>query len=145
MNGRDGTPAPPQGVDEQILAEHNRIHELNDQLQATATMPELLACIAELRAFLVRHFAVEEEPGGFFDTVRELEPGHHAKIDALQKEHAALLAGLDALAARCSACLGTIAAVQGDARALGHRLAVHEAAEDHVLIDTMYTDLGQSG
>jgi hypothetical protein len=143
MNGRDRTPV--QGVDEQILAEHNRIHELNDQLQATSAMPDLLACIAELRATLVRHFAVEEEPGGFFDTVRELEPGHHARIDALEKEHAVLLAALDALAERCAACIGTIASVQGDARALGHRLAAHEAAEDHVLIDTMYTDLGQAG
>jgi hypothetical protein len=133
------------GIDERILSEHNRIQELNRQLQTCSDLTALLACVVELRAFLVRHFAAEEEPGGFFDTVRDLAPGHHARVDALEREHAVMLAELDALAARANACLGAIAAVQGDARAVGHRLAAHETAEDHVLIDTMYTDLGQAG
>jgi len=142
MSDRDVRPLAP-GIDEQILAEHNRIHELNDELQSSIDVRDLLACIAELRAFLVRHFAVEEEAGGFFDTVRDSAPRYHAKIEQLQREHAMLLQDLDALAARCSACLGAVAAVHGDARALSIRLSAHEHAEDSVLIDTMYTDIGE--
>jgi hypothetical protein len=142
MSDRDVRPLL-SGVDEQILAEHNRIQELNHELQSSIEVSDLLACLAELRAFLVRHFAVEEEAGGFFDTVKESAPRHHTKVEQLQKEHAVLLRDLDALAARCGACLGAIAAVKGDARALSIRLTAHEHAEDSVLIDTMYTDIGE--
>lgn len=142
MSDRDVRPQTA-GVDEQILAEHNRIQELNHELQSSMEVSDLLACLAELRAFLVRHFAIEEEAGGFFDTVRDSAPRHHARIEQLQKEHAVLLRDLDALAARCGACLGAIAAVHGDARALSIRLTAHEHAEDSVLIDTMYTDIGE--
>ena len=132
-----------EGIDEQILSEHDRIRELNQRLQTCPDMNALLACVAELRTFLVGHFEAEEQPGGFFDSVRDVAPGHHRrKVDELQHEHALMLAELDALSARATACLGLVAAVQSDARAVGHRLTAHEAAEEHLLIDTMNTDIG---
>lgn len=132
------------GVDEQILAEHRRIHDLNRKLQGAAELAALLACLAELRALLAQHFKSEEEDGGFFDVVRSTAPRHCSRVDHLQHEHHALLAEVDALAARASAALEGITAVLHDACALGRRLTDHEEAENHILIDTMYTDLGQA-
>jgi hypothetical protein len=129
------------GLDEQILAEHQRVRALNHQLQASTDVAGLLTCLTELRSLLVQHFKLEEEPSGFFDTVRAQAPQHRAKVNHLQAEHAGLLRDLDALAARAS----RFAELLDDARNLGARLSSHEAAEDEVLMDTTFTDLGQGG
>jgi chemotaxis protein histidine kinase CheA len=135
---------PLAGVDEQMRAEHHHIHKLDRQLQEAAELPDLLIRLAELRAFLPAHFLSEEEAGGFFDVVRSTTPRHAAHVDVLEREHHTLLADIDALAGRATICLGEVAAVLKDARALGRRLIEHEAAEDHMLMDAMCTDLGQS-
>jgi len=134
---------PLAGVDEQMRAEHHHILELDRQLQEATDLHDLLPRLAELRAFLLAHFLSEEEAGGFFDVVRSTAPRHSAHVDLLAREHHTLLADLDALAARVTTCLGEIAAVLKDARTLGRRLSEHEAAEDHVMMDAMCTDLGE--
>ena len=129
------------GLDEQILAEHQRVRALNHQLQTGTDLAGLVSCLGELRSLLVQHFKLEEEPGGFFDTVRAQSPQHRAKMDHLQAEHVGLLRDLDALAARAS----RFTELLDDARNLGARLSSHEAAEDEVLMDATFTDLGQGG
>ena len=129
------------GLDEQILAEHQRVRALNHRLQTGTDLLGMVACLGELRSLLVQHFKLEEVPGGFFDTVRAQSPQHRARMDRLQAEHAGLLRDLDALAARAS----RFTELLDDARSLGARLSSHEAAEDEVLMDTTFTDLGQGG
>ena len=132
------------GIDAQILAEHRRIHDLTRQLENnTGELRELLTRLAELRSALVAHFLGEEAAGGFYDTIRSMAPSQLGRVDQLEKEHAAFLADIDALAARTRACLaGPVAEVLGEACALARRLSNHEAAEDEVLLDTLYVDLG---
>ena len=48
------------------------------------------------------------------------------------------------LAARAQACLaGPMAQIFGDARSLAQRIRKHEVAEDQIVADSLYGDLGQ--
>lgn len=133
------------GIDAQILAEHRRIRDLTRRLESnTGELHELLTRLAELRSALVAHFVVEEAPDGFYDMIRSMAPRQLGRVDQLKKEHQAFLADIEALAARARACLaGPVAEVLGEAQALARWLRSHEAAEDDVLLDTVYNDLGQ--
>lgn len=129
-------------VDEQIAAEDRQVRELNRQLQECTGANSLLECATELRARLVGHFAVEEQPGGFFDAESSQSPRHVARLEALRREHGVMLQELDVLIERVRAALVEAGAILEDARVIGHRLKAHEAAEDDVLLDTFDTDLG---
>jgi hypothetical protein len=86
----------------------------------------------------------EEAPEGFFDGMRNAPSRPLAKVAQLEKEHWALLAELDRVSEGARVCLaGPVAAVLSEARALARRIRTHEAAENALLLDTMYTDLGK--
>ncbi len=143
MNDPHSTP-PVVGMDAQLLAEHRRIRELGRHIENTGELRELLTRLAAFRSALVAHFLSEEAADGFYDTVRSMVPRQIGRVDQLEREHPAFLGDIDALAARAHACLaGPVAEVLGDARALARRLRNHEAAEDEILFDTLYGDLGQ--
>lgn len=138
--------AKPRAADaeERILAEHRTIREFLQQIEKSGGLVELLNLLKDLRAVLELHFMSEEAPQGFFDSIREMSSRQLATLDRLEKEHGALLAEVDGVSERARACLaGAVAAILTEARALARRLRAHEAAEETVLIDTMYTDLGQ--
>jgi hypothetical protein len=132
------------GAEERILAEHRTIREFLQQIENSSGLVELLGLLKDLRAVLELHFMSEEAPDGFFDSIREMSSRQLATLDRLEKEHGALLAEVDGVSERARACLaGAVAAILTEARALARRLRAHETAEETVLIDTMYTDLGQ--
>jgi Hemerythrin HHE cation binding domain len=143
MSDSSGT-SPVAGIDAQILAEHRHIGDLAGQIDTTGELGDLLTRLAALRSALLPHFLVEEAADGFYDMIRSMAPRLLGRMDQLEREHQALLADIDALTARARACLaGPVAEVLADAHRLTRRLRNHEAAEDEILLDTMYTDLGQ--
>jgi hypothetical protein len=132
------------GVDARILAEHRRIRDTVRRLEETPDLGELLMRLADFRGLLVVHFPAEEAPDGFFDAIRSTAPRHLGRLEELRREHAMLLASVDAVAARVRACLaGPVAEVIEEARNLARGVRRHEAAEDELLVDSFYTDLGQ--
>jgi len=132
------------GAEEQISAEHRKIREFVHQIENCRDLVDLPGVLKEFRTFLELHFMSEEAPEGFFDTIRQISSRQLAAVDQLEKEHGALLAEVDGVSDRARACLaGPVAAVLAEARALARRLRSHEAAEDTLLLDTLYTDLGQ--
>lgn len=142
----EATRPSPVAAAEQLLAEHRRVQEAIASLRRAEDLRELARQARELRTLLVGHFLAEEVPGSFYDWVRTAATRHLERLSRLLAEHEALLAELDALAARAEACLaGPVAAVLTEARRFADRLERHERAEDEVLVDTLYTDLGQGG
>ena len=134
------------GVEEQILAEHRKIRELVQRIENSRSPVELVELLQEFRALLELHFMSEEAPEGFFDAMRNTASRPLTKVDQLEKEHWALLAELDRVSEGARVCLaGPVAAVLTEARALARRIRTHEAAENALLLDTVYTDLGQGG
>ena len=137
---------PATGVEERILAEHRKIRELVQGIEGSRNLAELLDLLQEFRTVLELHFMTEEAPDGFFDSLRNTGSRPLTKVDQLEKEHWALLAQLDRVSEGTRACLtGPVAAVLTEARALARRIRAHEAAENALLLDTVYTDLGQGG
>jgi hypothetical protein len=130
------------GVDD-VFAEHRRIRELTTLVRATSDLAGLLNRLAELRALLERHFVSEEAPDGFFEAMRLVAPRNIGPIGRLRREHAGFLADMDGLVAKAKSCLQKKGEVLREARELTSRLWDHEGREDSLLIDTMYTDLGQ--
>lgn len=138
----NSTPAP--SMNERWLAEHRRIREFTHQFERALELRELLAILGEARPDLVAHFRGEEADEGFFARVRSMAPNESQRVDRLERQHQAFLSDLDGLAARAQACLaGPMAEILADARSLAQRLREHEAAEDTVVADTLYGDLGQ--
>jgi hypothetical protein len=132
------------GAEEQVLAEHRKVREFVHQIENCRDLVDLPGLLREFRMFLELHFMTEEAPEGFFDTIRQMSTRQLAAVDQLAKEHGALLADVDGVSERAGACLaGPVAAVMTEARALARRLRLHEAAEDTLLLDALYTDLGQ--
>jgi iron-sulfur cluster repair protein YtfE (RIC family) len=145
MTDAGGNP-PATGVEEQILAEHRKIRDLVQRIENSRSLVELLELLQEFRSLLELHFMSEEAPDGFFDAMRNTASRPFTKVAQLEKEHWALLAQLDRVSEGARVCLaGPMAAVLTEARALTHRIRAHEAAEDALLLDTVYTDLGQGG
>jgi len=131
-------------VGESVLAEHRQIRELAQEIESTSDLFQLLSRLQEFRSVLVAHFESEEGVGGFYDAIRSMASRQIGRASQLEKEHLALLAEIDRVAERARACLaGPVAAVRAEAGAMARRLRAHEAAEDDLLLDTLYIDLGQ--
>jgi hypothetical protein len=139
--------APQPSVSEtgqQVLSEHRQIRELAGKMEVAADLNQLLVRLAEFRALVSRHFVTEEAVDGLYDLLRETSPRQLGRIALLEKEHQALLAEIDRIAESARQCLaGPIAEVFTAVRTLTRHVRKHEAAEDSVLMDAMYTDLGQ--
>ena len=145
MTDAGSKPSAP-GVEEQILTEHQKIRELVERIENSRSLVELLDLLKEFHTVLELHFMSEEAPDGFFDSMRTTGSRPLTKVDQLEKEHWALLATVDRVSEEARVCLaGPVAAVLTEARALARRIRTHEAAENALLLDTMYTDLGQGG
>jgi hypothetical protein len=140
----EATSGPPvTGAEQSLQAAHRRIRDLTSRIENVRDLPELLGHLREYRSVLMPHFLDEEGVDGLYEMIRRMSPRQLGLADALLKEHGALLAEIDRVAERARACLaGPVAAVLDEARALARRVGAHEAREDALLLDTMYTDLG---
>jgi hypothetical protein len=131
-------------VKDQVLDEHRRVRDITKRMGDARDLRDLLERLREARGLVVTHFSSEEAPGGFYDLLRGAAPSYLGRIDQMQREHQAMLGDLDRLLERAQACLdGPIAEIFQDVADLARRLQRHEARENEVLLDSMYTDLGQ--
>lgn len=127
-----------------ILEDHQSIKEAMARLQQAPDLHELLKRLEEFRRLVVPHFAQEVAPGGFFETLRARTARHFGRLAELEREHWELLDTIDGLDREARACLaGPVAAILEKAGALAAKLGEHEARENELLIDAMYTDIGE--
>lgn len=114
------------------------------QLEHARDLVEFLESLQHFRRLIVAHFNDEETPGGFFDVVRGRSSRHLSVVEQLGKDHGTFLDDLDGVAARARACLaGPVAEILKQGTQLGWRLRDHEARENQLLIDAMYSDTGE--
>lgn len=127
----------------QILDDHRRIGELLSRIAAAASAAESRECLHELIPLLQRHFREEEqEIGGLHTIVQQRTPHHWNALRGLREEHLQLLAQARDL----------LAQAERDAEPkhlcelgveLKERIAVHEAKETEIFVDSIWTDLGE--
>ena len=135
---------PDARVQDQLLHAHEQIYAAVRQLEHARDLVELLESLQHFRRLIVAHFDDEETPGGFFDVVRTRSSRHLEVLERLGKDHGTFLDDLDGAAARARACLaGPVAEILKQGVQLAWRLRDHEARENRLLIDAMYTDSGE--
>lgn len=128
---------------DELLEEHQKIRGITEGIENAHDLNDLLRRLEEFRSLIEPHFGGEEAAGGFFDVVRSMAPRHLGRIAQLETEHRQLLSEIDRLAERARACLeGPVAEILRGAGDLAGRLHAHEARENELLIDAMYTDIG---
>lgn len=135
-------------IRDQVLEEHGHILGLARRIQSASDLGELLSGLREFRVVLEGHFLAEEAPDGFYETVREVARRHLDLVAQLESEHQAFLDEIDRIAERAQACVGDppgnpVAELFRQAMDLTRRVHEHERREIEVLMDEMYTDLGQ--
>jgi hypothetical protein len=125
------------------LDHQQRMRQIVQWIQETQDLDQLSQRLRELRALLHEHFGTEEAPGGFYDAVRTAAPCHPVAIDGLTCAPARRRANADRITHRIRACLETtVAELVADAHRLVRGVRDHEARENAVLMDIVYTDLG---
>lgn len=135
---------PTSDAADRVLDQHQSIREFTARLENIGDLEELLRRLEEFRRMLVPHFLAEEDRDGLYDVIRSFSPRQLSRVDQLQREHEAITADIDRVAARARACLaGPVAEVLAEARVLARRVRKHESSENSMLLDAMYTDLGQ--
>ncbi len=128
---------------ESLLEEHRELRELMETICATSDLSVMLPLLDELKDELKEHFATEEAPGGFGTVVSESAPHKASVVDHLFAEHKEFLISVQRLHEAVENCLaGPVAEVRTAAALLKRRLRKHEAQENELLSDSLYTDLG---
>jgi len=80
---------------EDLEKEHGRVMKLLARLRDSADSTKLLPLLEELRTLLVAHFAREQLPDGFYDTLGELATFRRHELQALIGEHTAIVSHLN--------------------------------------------------
>jgi len=138
MPAHDKNPADQQA--RSIQAEHDELRALLETLVNTQ-LEGLLPLLGQLRNLLVEHFATEEGPDGL-EAITENQPQFLPRLEEIFREHQGFLARLDGIARRVEGVLRERDTLLIDVRALAHELHEHEAKENELLGDVLYTDLG---
>jgi len=126
-----------------ISEQHEELKVLVTALPAIRDLPLLVTRLRELRDGLEAHFELEEGPNGFHDIVLEEAPRHHANVQRLFEEHREFLRRLDAIAFKARDCIENHAMeIYREVDAFARALEGHEARENEILGDAIYSDTG---
>lgn len=140
MPAHEKNSTPDENARQSIQAEHDELRALLQELQE-AEFGKLLPMTRSLRELLVAHFATEEGPDGL-EAITQSQPQFLPRLAEIFEEHQRFLGRVDDIARRVESCLQEQDAILGDVRALAHELHEHEAKENELLGDVLYTDLG---
>ena len=117
-------------VSEELAQDHERLHELIDQLGRAGDLAQLSGYLATLHERLAAHFVAEEKPGGLYDALGVCAPAFRRTLGQLVDDHFRLAATLRDLRDRAGAAGGGDAdALRADVARLVGALAEHEKRE----------------
>jgi hypothetical protein len=131
-----------------IEDDHRELRERLDVLMETEDRKGVLSRLKELPRMLAEHFAEEEGAGGLFEDLALRCPPICKDLDALRREHRAILDELETLSREMESHPDPHGSVEETTRAVAHcveRLRRHERAEAKMIADVYYTDEGGRG
>ena len=120
--------------------EHKQVMKLLARLRDNSDRNKLLPLLDELRAVLTDHFAREQLPDGFYDTLAELADSRRDELQALIGEHASILSHLNETLehAKSSTDVDKADLVNRVSKLLG-QLDGHEEKEHRFAVDVLGT------
>ena len=124
-------------VRDELATEHEAIRDLVTRLRAPRRAPqEAFGLLEELHGNLAKHFAHEEFPGGFYETLGACTLEHGDDLRVLVDEHFLLLSAAQSLKERARGAGAPDAPFDNEVGALVERIAAHERRE-HALADKL--------
>lgn len=84
----------------ELQQEHRGIHEAVEELRAALPGDDMLGMLDRLHALLVRHFAHETYPGGFYEALGACAPQYRNDLRILVDEHFLLVTAVHGLRER---------------------------------------------
>jgi transcriptional regulator of heat shock response len=134
----------PDKVRKQILEDHREIGELLVKIVAAENAATIADHLQQLQPLLRRHFQEEETTiTGLHAVIQERTPHFIHALHDLRHEHVKLLEGVSQLLAAAAAPGSDRAQLRTMGKELKDQLAVHEAKETDLFVDSIWTDLGE--
>jgi hypothetical protein len=149
-----GVPTRPKAQPEPALAAARRqraellqsIHQFERALAIPAGDPNwhdlVAARLGALRAAVTEHVVVTEGPDGLYGELLDHAPRLCRGVDILIREHAALVAAVDALCARLRPAAVPVEEVRGWASDLLRELSRHRQRGADLVYEAYATDIG---
>ena len=123
-------PAAVADAEHQLKDDHKRMHGLMNKVASETDVTTLRPLLEELHARLREHFAREEYPGGFYDSMGALSPEFRKDIRKLADDHYRFLSTVRGLASRAKYVEASeAAAVVQEAHEMMGALKEHERRE----------------
>jgi hemerythrin len=130
-------------VAERMEEEHHSLRGLLVEVNQTYDLFKLLPLLEELKTELREHFEQEESEGGFGAVVSDSAPHKANVVDHLFDEHVEFLQTMDGLQGKVEELLvGPVAEMRATIAGLCARIEAHEAKENELLSEALYTDIG---
>lgn len=134
---------PQQAAKHRIEEEHAALRSTLARIERTTDLRALVPQLQELGAALESHFATEEADDGLHEAIGSESPSYLPAVQLLFDEHREMLAQVASLTEKAWVLSeGPLAEVLAGVEALVGRLRAHEARENELFGDAVYTDLG---
>lgn len=136
-------PSRPGDARERIAEEHRHLSELLDRVEEMSAPAGLAAALERLRSLLVAHFESEEADDGLHEAIGGATPHLLPAVQHLFDEHREFLSDVDSLTARAhELAAGPVEDLRLGVAGLAARLRAHEARENELFGESVYTDIG---
>lgn len=124
-------------VREELSAEHTTVRALVGKLREPHGTPhDKFAVLEDLHGTLAKHFAHEEHPGGFYETMGACTAEHAEDLRVLVDQHFRILSAAQSLKERAREGLAPSQDFDADLTVLVETIAGHERRE-HELTDAL--------
>jgi hypothetical protein len=120
-------------AEEALREEHRTLEQLMELLQTAKDVPELASAADELRQALIVHFAREEHPGGYYDSLRLCVPEHRGDLAQLVDDHRQIGLALWQLYRRAREVEAQVEELRTEVAQLVMRLREHETREHEIV------------
>lgn len=115
---------------EDLTEEHRHIHDLVTRLQEAGSREAAVPVLDELHGVLVRHFAHEQYPGGFYETLGACTPVYRDDLRVLIDQHFVIISAVEGLRQRARRAVDAEwPALRTESLAIVDELGAHEARE----------------
>jgi hypothetical protein len=119
---------------EELVEEHRHLGDLIVRLEATRNPQELAGMLDEMHGVLLRHFAHEQYPGGFYETLGACKPAFRDDLRVLVDQHFRIISGVEGLRQRTRrADAAEWTELKREASAIVAELGQHERRESDLV------------
>jgi MoxR-like ATPase len=127
----------------EVAVDHRFLGVALGWLSAAREEGAIASMLDDLMDYVAGHFAAEERPDGFFDSVIQHAPQHASRIAELRAEHVAMTAQLEKLRAKIEPPYGPASdELVASIAELVQALRTHERREGSLLQEVYERDLG---